>query len=265
MDDYCSKRGLVGEHGLSLYIETGVVRLLFDSGQSGAFVENARHLGIDLPSLDAIVLSHGHYDHGGGLAALAGSLRRPVPLFAGMGFSDARYSKVGDELNSIGLESLFGNNGKIPVCIVDSVKEIAQGLYILPKAERSDGTSAATRFKRICEGNEVADAFDDELSLAVPDAEGISVITGCAHRGIVNIVRQAMAAFPGLPLKAVIGGLHLVDSSPAALAGVASGLASLEPRAIHCAHCTGLPGYADLAAALPGKVVWLSCGASIDL
>jgi 7,8-dihydropterin-6-yl-methyl-4-(beta-D-ribofuranosyl)aminobenzene 5'-phosphate synthase len=266
MDDYCPQRAFVGEHGLSFYIEIGVSRLLFDTGQSGLILDNARRLGIDLSSLDAVVLSHGHYDHGGGLAALGELSRRPIPLYAGNGLTDSRYSKAGDKLVSIGLESVAATIGKaFLACIVESRCEIAKGLCILPKADRTDGSSDSPRFRRISEGTEVVDCFDDELSLVAYDEEGIAVITGCAHRGIVNIARQAMEAFPGRPLKALIGGLHLVDASPEALAMTAAAVAALEPKAVYCSHCTGLSGYAALDAALPGKVSWLSCGMRIDL
>jgi 7,8-dihydropterin-6-yl-methyl-4-(beta-D-ribofuranosyl)aminobenzene 5'-phosphate synthase len=265
MDDYCPKRGLVGEHGLSFYIETGVARVLFDAGQSGAFLDNARHLGIDISSLDAVVLSHGHYDHGGGIAALREGNRRPIPLYAGKGFTDPRYSKVGDKLVAIGLEALAATIGKVPVCIVESPREIAPGLFILPKAEQIDGFSASPRFRRLCDGTEVIDSFDDELSLIVRGEEGIAAITGCAHRGIVNIAKAAVAAFPGQPLKALVGGLHLVDAPPVDLENTVSALANLDPRSIYCSHCTGLNGYAALNGALPGKVSWLYCGTRIDL
>jgi 7,8-dihydropterin-6-yl-methyl-4-(beta-D-ribofuranosyl)aminobenzene 5'-phosphate synthase len=266
VDDYSPKRALVGEHGLSFHIETGVTRLLFDTGQSGLVVDNARRMGIDLSSLDAVVLSHGHYDHGGGLAALAELIRRPIPLYAGKGITDPRYSKVGEKLVSIGLEAVAMTIGKaFPACIVESRREIAKGLCVLPKAEGGDGNSALPRFIRISEGTEAVDRFDDELSLVAYDEEGIAVITGCAHRGIVNIARQAMAAFPGRSLKALIGGFHLVEASPEVLADTALALAALDPHEVYCAHCTGLSGYAALCQLLPGKVRWLSCGARIDL
>jgi 7,8-dihydropterin-6-yl-methyl-4-(beta-D-ribofuranosyl)aminobenzene 5'-phosphate synthase len=265
MDDYCPKRGLIGEHGLSLFIETGVARLLFDTGQSGLFLDNARHLGVDLSSLDAVVLSHGHYDHGGGLTAFARLNGRPMPLYAGKGFADARYSKRGDTLDAIGLGASATPVGNDLLCIIESPREIAPGLFILPKAERLDGSIASPRFRRVCEGTEVIDCFDDELSLVAQDEEGLTVVTGCAHRGIVNIARQAVTAFPGRPLKALIGGLHLVDSSPDDIEKTAAALAELEPETVYCSHCTGMPGYAALCAALPGKVSWLSCGMRIDL
>jgi 7,8-dihydropterin-6-yl-methyl-4-(beta-D-ribofuranosyl)aminobenzene 5'-phosphate synthase len=82
---------------------------------------------------------------------------------------------------------------------------------------------------------------------------------------VLNIARAALDAFPGRPLKALVGGFHLVDSPPEELARVAGAIASMAPEAILCAHCTGLPGYAALSQAIPGKVSWLSCGTRVNL
>jgi len=265
VDDYCPKRGLRGEHGLSLLVQAAAFRILFDTGQDDAFLANAEFLGIDLSTIDAIVLSHGHYDHGGGLTALIKKGYASIPLHAGAGFTDARYSRVGEKLNSIGLDAAVGSISSTDVRIVESPLELAPGCFIMPKAERSDGSVASARFKRLCEGEEVVDGFDDELSLVVKTAEGLVVITGCAHRGAVNIARATMKAFPGAPLKALIGGMHLVDAPSSAIMSTALAVAALEPKAVYCSHCTGLNGFAALLGTMPGKVSWLSCGTQVDL
>lgn len=187
VDDYCPKRGLRGEHGLSLFVQAGSFTIRFDTGQDDTSLANAELLGLDLSKIDAIVLSHGHYDHGGGLTPLVQRGYVSIPLYAGAGLTDARFSKVGDKLNSIGLGAAISSIRCEEVRIIESPLEIAQACFILPKAERADGVAASTRFRRLCEGKEVVDGFDDELSLVVKAAEGIVVTTGFAHRGIVNI------------------------------------------------------------------------------
>lgn len=266
VDDYCPKRGLRGEHGLSLYLEAGESRLLFDTGQGESFIRNARILGVELAGLDAVVLSHGHYDHGGGLKILYEALEAlPPPLFAGKGFDLPRRSRGDAGLNDIGIpEPVLPAHA--PAAIeISQIEELVPRVYLLPRAERLDGKEATPRFRKIQDGVELVDEFDDELSLVFEEKDGIAVVTGCAHRGVLNIAQAALDAFPGSPLKALVGGFHLVDSPPEELAHVAEAIASMAPGVILCAHCTGLPGYAALSQALPGRVSWLSCGMRVNL
>jgi 7,8-dihydropterin-6-yl-methyl-4-(beta-D-ribofuranosyl)aminobenzene 5'-phosphate synthase len=266
MDDFCPSRHFRGEHGLSLHIETDSARLLFDTGQTGAFLENADRLGIDLGRLEAVVLSHGHYDHGGGLPALYDRLRdAPPPLFAGRGFSSRRYSRGASADSDIGLPRPCLPERIGPPTEVDAITSIAPGVHVLPRAERIHDSRIDPRFA-VGDGDaRRPDLFEDELSLVVSDEYGIVVITGCAHRGIVNIVEAALRAFPGLPLRAIVGGFHLASCGDEELAGVARALAELAPQRVLCAHCTGLRGFASLSAALGNRLSWIHCGAKIRL
>jgi len=130
VDDYCPKRGLHGEHGLSLYIEMAATRLIFDAGQGATFIDNARALGIDLNKVDAVVLSHGHYDHGGGMKALFEILKDdPPPLFAGRGFDAPRIAKEGDSRKDIGLPRPFlPEHLPSPVILMQTTEDLARGL-----------------------------------------------------------------------------------------------------------------------------------------
>ncbi len=262
MDDLCPKRGLRGEHGLSLLIEMEDSRVLLDTGQGGAFLENARFLGIDLAILTAVVLSHGHYDHGGGIGALYASRVDAPPLFAGRGFDMPRRAKSDAGLSDIGAPSLPPS---IRSTEVAELRELAPDLFILPPAERLDASVPASRFRTITGGEDRLDEFEDELSLVALVKDGLVVITGCAHRGISNIARAALKAFPGRPLAALVGGFHLGDAFADELARASTALAELKPGAVYCSHCTAPRGFAALSAALPGRVFWLSCGMRITL
>lgn len=266
MDDYCPKRGFHGEHGLSLYMETADMKLLLDTGQTDAFIANAEALGIDLTSLDAVVLSHGHYDHGGGLKVLYDKLSPlPPPLFAGRGFDTPRRARDGDSLKDIGLPSAIVPEHSPAPILIDTFEKVGTNTYILPPVERIDGTEAFARFRVIKGASEKLDNFDDELSLVFDEKDGIVIVTGCAHRGILNIANAAIRAFPGKPIKALVGGFHLIDASDKELAEIAKTIALLDPEAVFCAHCTGLRGFSALLNILPGRVAWLSCGMSISI
>jgi 7,8-dihydropterin-6-yl-methyl-4-(beta-D-ribofuranosyl)aminobenzene 5'-phosphate synthase len=185
----------------------------------------------------------------------------PPPLFAGAGFDASRISIHDSGREAIGFESPADR----PVIIIERPEEVASGLYILPRADRIDGSEPSPRFLRSADGIERVDEFDDELSLVAVLPEGLAVVTGCAHRGIVNIVESARLAFPGAPIKALVGGFHLVDAPEEELSRIGEGLAALEPGAVYCSHCTGLRGFSALSSALPSKVAWLSCGMRISL
>lgn len=266
MDNYCDSGGFRGELGLSLLVDAGGKRVLFDTGATGGFLENARRLGLDLASVDEVVLSHGHYDHSGGLAALYAALASsPPPLFAGQGYDTTRFAVSAIEHRSIGFPFAERPAGMPSPTLVDSVLRLEEGIFVLPRADIVDGSAIPSRFRKLSKGGEVQDDFSDELALAVVEEGAISVISGCAHRGIVNIVRAALSAFPGLPLKAVVGGFHFSEADEAGMRRTAEALAAMEPKMVFCAHCTGVRGYAALAAAMPGITAWLACGASANI
>jgi len=281
MDDFCPHRGFRGEHGLSLFIEHGSTRLLFDTGQSAAFLENARKLGIALDSLDAVALSHGHYDHGGGLFALYESLgANPPPLYAGRGFDEGRFASERAQGRDIGLPRPFLPETSPRATIVDSMKEIAEGLYIMPKAEMLRDARIDPRFRAGALGSagspeapgggaapaaDRPDLFEDELSLVCVDDAGLTVVTGCAHRGILNIVAAARRAFPDRPLRAIVGGFHLGSLPDGVLAEIARDIAALVPASLFPCHCTSMRGFAALDAAFHKKATWLFCGMKIQL
>ncbi len=265
VDDLCPKGGFRGEHGLSYYIETGSAKLLFDAGQTDALVANSETLGVDLAGVDAVALSHGHYDHGGGLGPLFASIAptRPV-VYAGRGYSVRKWARNDDGLRDIGLpESSYPPLGPAAV-EVDGLSNPFPGVFLQAGADRPDSEAANPRFRLIDGGIERVDPFDDELSLILEAADGIVVVTGCAHRGIVNIVKAAMGAFPGRSLSAIVGGFHLGGEPDETLSRVAGELAALAPKRILCGHCTGVRGYAAIREAFSG-VEWLSCGMRVEL
>jgi 7,8-dihydropterin-6-yl-methyl-4-(beta-D-ribofuranosyl)aminobenzene 5'-phosphate synthase len=266
IEDYCPSRGLRGEHGLALYIETATARILFDAGQSDAFITNANSLGVELGRIDAVLLSHGHYDHSGGLASLYNAIApAKPPLYAGKGYSIPKFGRNDSGLTANGIPDSARPPSSPPAIEVGTRVTVLPGLHVLPHVERIDGSIPAPKFRLVESGAERQDSFDDEVSLVFDEPAGLVVVTGCAHRGIVNIVEAAMKAFPGKPVAAVVGGFHLVDAPEDTIARVADAMVRIGPARILCGHCTGPRAYAALYARLPGRVSWLSCGQKFQL
>jgi 7,8-dihydropterin-6-yl-methyl-4-(beta-D-ribofuranosyl)aminobenzene 5'-phosphate synthase len=263
VDDHCPKRGFLGEHGLSILVESRGKRVLFDTGQTDAFLKNAKRLGIDLSGIDAVVLSHGHYDHGGGLPALYRDYPAPQ-LFVGSGCMAARGSVSAAGRVDIGLAEPLVPPGSPHPRVVTAPLEIVEGVYLLPAAGDPATLAFDPRFRKFEGERAVVDDFSDELSLLVQGEDGAVLISGCAHRGIVEIARDASKRFPGSKFRAIVGGFHLVDAAPERRRDVARGIAAMDPAAVFCSHCTGLDGYAALAAELPGRVTWLYSGRTAE-
>jgi 7,8-dihydropterin-6-yl-methyl-4-(beta-D-ribofuranosyl)aminobenzene 5'-phosphate synthase len=261
MDDYCPKADMHGEHGLAYLIQSQTASILFDTGQSGAFIKNAHTLSVDLAGLDAVVLSHGHYDHTSGLADLYAAIvpARPV-LYAGKGYSIPKQARRETGLAEIGIPAACLTAPVPAAAEVDALTEAFSGVFLMPRAERVDGSTALPRFRIHIDGEDRVDEFDDELSLVVDTAGGLVVVTGCAHRGILNIAESARRHFPGKPIAALVGGFHLADLPDETLDRVADGIAALAPKQIFCGHCTGTRGFAAISVRNRGYTQWLACG-----
>lgn len=233
--------GLVSQHGLSLLIEAGTRTVLFDMGQDGTFIRNAETLGLDLTRVDAGVLSHGHYDHGGGLAAfLEYNMQAPVYIKAGAG--DPFYARDLHRYRYIGLEGGMLAAHADRLILTRTETGIFPGFMLFPDIRRIDPPPPGNGPLLVRKDDRyIPDPFLHELFLVVKEDDGISVITGCGHSGVMNMVSTAKDRYPGQPLKAVVGGFHLTDrdTPPHMVRHIASALKSAGCRQIITGHCTG--------------------------
>ena len=229
------------EHGLSFYIEKDGRKLLFDLGQTGAIVENAKKLNLDLSGVEYVVSSHGHYDHSGGMRSLVEAANR-FTFVTGRGFFDAKYATDGFSYEFLGNdfdEGFLGGRGIAHRTIGGPKEELLPGVFVLSDFPRvHDDEVVNPRFKVFRNGIFETDEFEDEVLLAIETAKGMVVLLGCSHPGLKNMLDFARASFPK-PLLSILGGTHLVEASPDSLERSLSFLSDGSIGILGLSHCTG--------------------------
>ncbi|MEN6518655.1 MAG: MBL fold metallo-hydrolase [Methanospirillum sp.] len=251
---------LVAEHGLSLFLEADGRRVLFDTGASGAFIENARRLGIDLLDLDYIVLSHGHGDHTGGLYHLLrlflgaieeGTVRR-LPRLVAHPHCFFRHSKR--PVPEAGPLLTAGDVRRVlPVDLTEAPLRLSPNLFFLGEVPRTVPFEAFDPGERrivMPDGTEHADRLLDDTALAYRSPDGLVIIAGCAHAGICNTVEHARRVCGEDGIADIIGGLHLRGPGPR-LDGTCDYLRGLDLAGLHACHCTSLAAKVVLAGTAP--------------
>ena len=235
MENEAGRDDLHFEHGLAIWIEIGDHTILFDTGASAAFVENAERLGIDLSTADAIVISHGHYDHTGGLAAVA-QIARGAAIFTGRDATVPKYARRDTGLSEIGLDHQTINAVAHRLRVAQDGQALVPGVTVLSDFP-TDSPLPMDNERLLVRGDEgmVPDPFTDEIALLIDTDSGPVLISGCSHRGIGNIVAKALKQTSRLA--AVIGGFHLLKEPDERVVEIAGALKDV-PQ-VYGAHCTG--------------------------
>lgn len=234
-------KALKHEHGLSMYIEKDGSKILFDTGQSSAFMYNAEQMNIDLARLDSVVLSHGHYDHSGGFTALT-KKTTSFKLFTGPGFFNEKYGINGNTPEFLGNnfeESFLTDNGITHQYVDQQVFEIHPGVYILTGFIRTHADEIVNpRFKLFKDDTFIPDQFEDEIMIAIDTPKGLAVLLGCSHPGMKNMLDTAEHLLKK-SIYAVIGGTHLVEANEDSLDLSMAYLKKDTIQMIGVSHCTG--------------------------
>jgi len=234
VENTASGRGLLGEHGLSFLLETETSRLLFDTGQGLTLLHNAQQLEIDLKALDAIVLSHGHYDHTGGLPDLLQQAREAT-LFLHPAAIAPKYSPRGE----IGAPFRDAQSIDQPIVWTEKLTEVVPGIWVtgaIPRRHPLEDTGG--RFWTDA-NHENPDSLMDDQALFMETPEGIVVILGCAHAGVINTLDYVADLTGHSKFHAVLGGMHLVNASQERIQATLDHLRKYDVQVIGANHCTG--------------------------
>ncbi len=238
------RRGLLAEHGLAYWIDFGGRHILLDTSQGMVIEHNARALSIDLSSVDDLILSHGHYDHSGGLSAVLHS--KPITrVFAHPECAAAKFRQtqsgtvldIGVSEETTRAISEVDRNG----CWfkTEAATKVHDGLFVTgPIPRRNDFEDTGGRFflDRECSRE---DAIIDDQSVFHDPQDGIVVLLACAHAGVINTIDYVEQQLPGRPILAVLGGMHLLHASDDRMNRTIDRLAGLDVQQYGVGHCTG--------------------------
>lgn len=237
--------GVLAEHGLAYWIEYGEYRILFDTGQSHILSRNARRLGVDLALTDAIVISHGHYDHTGGLLRALG-LSKKVDLFLHPAAVEPKYKcKPGSPAKYIGMKLSIIN-------MIEEHRHIRKTYWTRNHTDICIGASVTGEIVRTSESEKPSGEFFldpagtapdemlDDQSLILETNMGLVIVVGCAHAGIVNTLDQVANLTGENQFHAVLGGMHLQEASKDQIEATYEALRRYKVKMIAPAHCTGM-------------------------
>lgn len=254
--------GWTEEHGFALWVEWNGTAFLFDTGQGRALAANLERAGADPDRFQFVVISHGHNDHTGGLSSFYRHLSRPVRLYAAPGIGRRRWSLSppvtqnailcaeaeaaavspreismpalsADLLGRLERRALFRSVG--------AFGEAAPGIFLTGPIPRRSGEDAGGAFFFDPEGNE-PDTIPDEQAVVLSDGREGILIQGCCHAGMINTLEYCRKMFPRIPVRTVVGGLHLVHADTERLRRTADYLESSPVERIVPLHCTGRAG-----------------------
>jgi 7,8-dihydropterin-6-yl-methyl-4-(beta-D-ribofuranosyl)aminobenzene 5'-phosphate synthase len=269
VEDTVSGTELSCEHGLSLWIEYGDWKVLFDTGQSSLLLENAEKLHVDIGKTAAVILSHGHYDHTGGLAAVLDAAPGAL-VYAHPAALEAKFSCKSAQARAIGMPDpvngvVRSRAEKNRVLWTEEPVEVMPGFFVTgPIPRKTDFEDVGGAFY-VDENCDRADTLPDDQAAFFDTHRGLIVISGCSHAGIVNTMNYIMKLSGNKHIYSVVGGMHLLNASQDRIEKTVKFLRECNVQNIAPCHCTGANAARQICDAVPGQCVECSTGGRLQL
>jgi len=268
-DNTAGMGNYLAEWGLSVLIETDTAKLLLDTGMSISAVHNAEALGVDLRKVDKIILSHGHSDHTGGLRNMLRQMKKEVEIIAHPDVWQVKYDRRNDkpakfigipfqreELESLGARFTLTRE---PMKIAENIWTTGE----VPMVTEYETIDSSLFVKQ--DAGLLPDPVLDDLAIIVKTEKGLAVISGCAHRGIINTLYHAQKITGVAEIFAIIGGSHLIGASPERLWQTIAAFKELGVQKLGLCHCTDLPVISVLAQEFGENFIFNKAGVRLDL
>ena len=237
VDNCTRKRELLAEHGLAFLIEYQGKNILFDTGQGMALLNNLKKLNFDINKLDAVIISHGHYDHTGALKEVCDA-NPNIPVFIHPKAFDKRYSLHKDgSLHNIGIQYDFGDN--LNLKLIDKPTEIFNSFFLtgtIPLQNHFEDSGGNFFIDKQCKHR---DLIPDDQAVFIETSKGITVILGCSHSGVINTLNYIKKLSKSRKICNVIGGMHLVNANDYRIDKTINELQKFNLKMLYPTHCTG--------------------------
>lgn len=249
------KKPLINEHGLSIFIESRFGNILFDTGKTGDFIENAEKLKIDLTTIDTLILSHAHYDHCGGVRRLLDTYNITPRVILSENFflnsNKYRYSdgslkidfsnEKGYTYGGIDFDENYLKEKNVNIeYLKNNMMKVNDEVFVFSKFKKyHDFEKENKNMKiKISDDKYIVDSFSDEIAIGLKTKSGLVILLGCAHPGFLNII-DSIREVSGEKIAGIIGGTHLIEADEERINTSAEYLNSMGIQMLGLSHCTG--------------------------